>query len=331
MIQAPAFWWQNRQTLAGRLLQPLGQLYGRLTSRRMARLAPQAPIPVICVGNFVVGGAGKTPTALALAGLLKARGEQVYFLSRGHGGQARVQPLLVEPDRHQAGQVGDEPLLLARAAPTIVCRDRLAGALHAARHGASVVIMDDGMQNPSIAKNLALAVVDGEVGVGNGRCFPAGPLRAPLADQMPWADGLVVIGEMREARAVAALAQSAGKSIFKARLQTEPQTAAGLDGKAVYAFAGIGRPDKFFETLASTGAVVTGTRAFPDHHPFTAGDCLRLQQAAGERRALLVTTEKDAVRLPRSLDFVALPIRLVFADERQVGQMLVAALARARG
>jgi tetraacyldisaccharide 4'-kinase len=329
MIQAPAFWWQD-QALAGRLLQPIGRLYGRVTVRRMARQAPRAPVPVVCVGNFVVGGAGKTPTALALGRLLQARGETVYFLSRGHGGHSRQRPLLVEPDAHRADQIGDEPLLLARVAPTIVCRDRFAGAIEAARHGASVVVMDDGMQNPTIAKSLVLAVVDGGVGIGNGRCFPAGPLRAPLAEQLRWADALVVVGAMHEARRVAALAQSAGKFILKASLQAEPQTAARLDGKAVYGFAGIGRPDKFFETLAATGAVVTGTRAFPDHHPFTARDCRQLQQDARERRALLVTTEKDAVRLPHSLAFEALPIRLLFADDRQVSQILSAALTRAR-
>jgi tetraacyldisaccharide 4'-kinase len=327
-MQTPAFWWQDGKALAGRLLQPLGLLYGRVTSWRMARSPPRAPVPVICIGNFVVGGAGKTPTALAIGGLLKARGERVFFLSRGHGGQKRLQPLLVEKDRHRAEQVGDEPLLLARAAPTIVCRDRLAGALSAAQQGASVVVMDDGMQNPAIAKTLVLAVVDGSVGIGNGRCFPAGPLRAPLADQLPWADALVVIGEMRDARPVAALAQSAGKTILKAKLEVEPVAAARLDGKAVYGFAGIGRPEKFFETLASTGAIVTGTRAFPDHHAFSASDCRALQEAAARHRALLVTTEKDLVRLPRSFDCIALPIRLVFADERQVRQSLDTALSR---
>jgi tetraacyldisaccharide 4'-kinase len=330
MMQAPAFWWQSRSALAGRLLHPLGQLYGCATVWRMARAGQAAPVPVICVGNFVVGGAGKTPTALALARLLQAQNEAVFFLSRGHGGTARQAPVLVDGDRHRADQVGDEPLLLARTAPTIVCRDRLAGAIQAARQGASVIVMDDGMQNPTIAKTLVMAVVDGSDGVGNGRCFPAGPLRAPLADQLPWADALIVVGEMRGARPVAAVAQSAGKPILKARLKAEPETAGRLDGKRVFGFAGIGRPDKFFETLAATGAVVTGTRAFADHHPFSADDCLSLQTAARERHALLVTTEKDAVRLPKTLNFVALPISLHFTDPRQASQMLSAALAKAR-
>ncbi len=329
-MQAPAFWWQSRNALAGRLLHPLGQLYGHVTVWRMAGTGQPAPVPVICVGNFVVGGAGKTPTVLALARLLQAQGEAVFFLSRGHGGTSRREPVLVDGNRHRADQVGDEPLLLARTAPTIVCRDRLAGAMRAARQGASVIVMDDGMQNPTIAKTLVIAVVDGRDGVGNGRCFPAGPLRAPLADQLPWADALIVVGEMRGARPVAAFAQSAGKPILKARLKAEPESAARLDGKRVFGFAGIGRPDKFFETLAATGAVVTGTRAFPDHYPFNPADCRRLQAAASERHALLVTTEKDAVRLPKTLNFLALPISLHFADERQASQMLLAALAKSR-
>jgi tetraacyldisaccharide 4'-kinase len=204
-MRAPAFWLAETPGVVARLLHPIGALYGAITAWHMGSLGTTTSVPILCVGNFTVGGAGKTPSAIALGKLLRARGETIYFLSRGHGGRRRpgAEPLLVDALHHDAAIVGDEPLLLARVAPTIVSRDRAAGARTAARLGASLIIMDDGMQNPTIAKQCVLVAVDGRTGVGNGLCFPAGPLRAPLARQIEFAHALIMIGDMAAGRSVA--------------------------------------------------------------------------------------------------------------------------------
>jgi tetraacyldisaccharide 4'-kinase len=327
-MRAPQFWWRDRPALVAELLRPLGSLYGRISVARMRRRATVPSIPILCVGNFVVGGAGKTPTAMALALLLQNRGETVFFLSRGHGGTQRAKPLLVDLRQHSAGAVGDEPLLLARLAPTVVSRDRVAGAALAAGLGASLIIMDDGMQNPTIVKHCVLAVVDGGIGIGNGLCFPAGPLRAPIGAQIEWAHAIVLVGDIAAGRSIVGLAQTAAKPVLKARLVADPQTAAKLDGQRVVAFAGIARPEKFFETLERSGAIVVGQRAFSDHYRFTAADCADLHRQAKRRRAILVTTEKDWVRLPPGFPARPLPVSLVFADERQVARLLTETLRR---
>jgi tetraacyldisaccharide 4'-kinase len=329
-MHAPEFWWRDRPGPVAQLLRPLGSLYGRISVARMASAPTLPTIPILCVGNFVVGGAGKTPTAMALAQLLKSRGETVFFLSRGHGGDQRAKPLLVDPHQHSARAVGDEPLLLARLAPTIVSRDRLAGAVFAARLGASLIIMDDGMQNPTIAKHCVLAVVDGRTGIGNGLCFPAGPLRAPIEAQIHWAHAIILIGDIAAGRSIVSLAQTLAKPVLKARLVADPRTAAELDGQRIIAFAGIARPEKFFETLERSGAIVVGQCAFSDHHRFTAADCDELRSQAKRQRAILVTTEKDWVRLPAGFPARALPVALVFADERQVARLLAETLLRRR-
>ncbi len=322
MIGAPDFWWQDETSTLARLLAPLGKIYGAITTKRMGRPGWRANVPVICVGNFVAGGAGKTPTAIALARMLLNSGERVFFLSRGHGGARQATPRLVDPAQHRARDVGDEPLLLARVAPVIVTPDRAAGARLAEAQGASVIIMDDGMQNPSLAKTLTLAVVDGASGIGNGYCIPAGPLRAPLDVQMRYTDALIVIGELRGARPLAQAAQAQGKPVLRGRLVPDAATAARLDGARVFAFAGIGRPEKFFETVSACGATLLGTRGFPDHHAYSAVDRVRLERQAEQQRALLVTTEKDAVRLPKDFPALALPVALEFLDRNAVQAML---------
>jgi tetraacyldisaccharide 4'-kinase len=326
-MRAPAFWFAQKPGVLAHVLRPIGAVYGAITARRMASAGAVSSVPVICVGNFSVGGAGKTPAALSLARLLKNQGETVYFLSRGHGGRRHgSEPLLVDPLRHTATMVGDEPLLLARLAPTVISRDRLAGAHVAARLGASVIIMDDGMQNPSIAKHLVLAVVDGRTGIGNGLCFPAGPLRAPLASQLPFAHALIMIGDMAAGRSVAAIAQLCSKPVLRAQLVPDPAAEASLGGRRVFAFAGIADPEKFFRTVEQCGAVLVGRRSFSDHHPFTNADCRQLSQAAANARALLITTEKDLVRLPKGFQAIALPVSLAFANERQVTRLVTQAL-----
>jgi len=287
MRPAPEFW--ARDGIAAQLLQPLAWAHEAAGAARRAMVHPwRAPVPVICVGNLVAGGAGKTPVVLSLAQRLSARGARPHILSRGYGGRA-AGPLRVDPARHGAAEVGDEPLLLAAAAPTWVARDRAAGARAAAAAGAGLILMDDGFQNPHLQKDLALLVIDGAYGFGNGRIIPAGPLREPVAAALARADAVVRIGE-DEAGVAASLG---GVPVLAAALAPVADTV--FDGP-VAAFAGIGRPAKFFRTLAATGARIVAQHAFPDHHPYTERDLARLAAAAGGTQ--LVTTEKDAVRLP---------------------------------
>jgi tetraacyldisaccharide 4'-kinase len=282
-------------------------------------------VPVVCVGNFTAGGAGKTPTALRLAAMLRAAGESPVFLTRGYGGRLSG-PLRVEA-QHESPEVGDEPLLLARTAPTIVSRDRPAGARLAARQGASVIVMDDGLQNPSLAKDLSIAVVDGAAGFGNRMPLPSGPLRAPLAAQWPRADAVLIIGDGAAGVAVAREARALGKSVWHGRLSPASDAAARLHGRRVLAFAGIGRPEKAFETVRECGAEVVATRAFPDHHAFSAADVAALRTEARRRELMLVTTEKDLVRLPGVNDVLALPVTLEVDHEADLLAFVLARLS----
>lgn len=321
MMRAPAFWFTERPDWRARTLWPFGALYGAVTTRRMGAHGARAGVPVVCVGNFVAGGAGKTPAALAIAALLREMGETPAFLSRGYGGTAgRDAPLRVDPDRHDAALVGDEPLLLARRAPTLVAADRRAGAEAARRAGASVIVMDDGLQNRSLHQDVRFAVVDGASGVGNGFCVPAGPLRAPLSAQMPHVTAVVLIGAGAAGERVALAAARAGKPVLRARLQPDPEQARALAGRDVVAFAGIGRPEKFFATLREIGARVVATHAFGDHHPYAREEIAGLQAEAEARGAMLLTTEKDMARLssalltPHATAPTALRVRLEFDD-----------------
>src|ERR1700727_2476650 len=219
-VKAPRFWSKPRPTLLARLLQPTGWAYGRVTARRMREQGARAGAPTICVGNFVAGGAGKTPAALALARMLIGDGRRVAFLSRGYGGAERVEPLLVDANTHTAAMVGDEPLLLAKLAQCWVGADRVRSARSAVEAGANVLVLDDGLQNPGLVKELAFAVVDGETGFGNGLCVPAGPLRAPVLAQLPLVRGLIVLGgDDAAASRIAALAP--GKPLVRASLEPD--------------------------------------------------------------------------------------------------------------
>lgn len=328
-MRAPAFW-QRAPSLAANLLRPAGFVYGAVAARRMRRAGERAGVPVICVGNFTAGGAGKTPTALAIAQMLTEAGERPVFLTRGYGGRLHG-PVRVDPARHGALDVGDEPLLLVRIAPAIVARDRPAGARLAVAEGASVIVMDDGLQNPSLAKDLRIAVVDGETGVGNGLCLPAGPLRAPLSAQWPRIDGAIVIGAGAGGEAVARETLRAGKPLIRARLEPDPAAAAGLRGRRVLAFAGIGRPAKFFATLAACGAEIAARQAFPDHHSFTAPEMAALVARAEADGLALVTTEKDFARIETAPALRAyapriapVPVRLALDGDGALRNMLAA-------
>jgi tetraacyldisaccharide 4'-kinase len=274
----------------------LGRIYGRLAEARFARGEPYCSrLPVICIGNFTAGGGGKTPTAIAVAALLAKLGAKPSFLTRGYGGASKG-PIQVK-DGHSAAEIGDEPLLLAAAAPTMVSADRAAGAQAIEATGASVIVMDDGFQNPSLAKDLSLIVVDAAVGLGNGLVMPAGPLRAPLEAQLDRADALVVIGDGSKAAVLIEAFAGQGKKVLKARI-VPLQDKRWLGVLPVIGFAGIARPEKFFATLRNYGARLVDTRPFPDHHRYHERDARRLLEAAKEKNAMLVTTEKDFVRLP---------------------------------
>ena len=321
MSQAPGFWWHETPGPAARLLAPIGHVYGALSARRMARAGTRVPAPVVCVGNFSLGGTGKTPTALAVAVLLRDLGRRPAFLSRGYGGSL-TGPVRVDPARHGAAQVGDEPLLLARAGPAFVARDRVAGAQTCLADGADVVVMDDGLQNPGLAKDLSIAVFDGAVGLGNGRVFPAGPLRAPAAAQWPRIHAALVIGEGAPGARILAEARARGLPALRGRLVPDPAAAAALAGRPVLAFAGIGRPQKFFASLREIGAEIRETRAFPDHHAFTAAEVAGLVADAARANLLLVTTEKDRVRLPDDLPVATLPVVLALDEPEALAALL---------
>jgi len=320
-MRAPDFW--KRDGLAARLLAPLGALYGLSVRARLSRARPyRAKACVLCVGNLTAGGSGKTPVAMALARMLEARGQKVVFLTRGYGGRLGG-PVRVDPAQYNAVDVGDEALLLATVAPTVVARDRGRGAELADTLGAQVIVMDDGFQNFQLAKDLSILVVDAESGFGNRRLIPAGPLREPVEQGLQRANAVVLMGD-------GAFALPAFRGpVYRAHLR--PSAPDGLKGRAVFAMAGIGRPEKFFRTLEAMGARVIGTKPFPDHHPYTAQEIEAVKREAANAGALLVTTEKDLVRIEanRRDGIVSVPVHAVFAGDPNPGMMLDR-LARAR-
>src|SRR2546425_458682 len=278
------------------LLKPLAALYGAVAAHRLKREGLAAGVPVLCVGNYHGGGAGKTPTVLALAKLLRELGENPVVLSRGYGGKLRG-PVRVDPACHSAADVGDEPLMLAATLVVVVAKDRVAGVVLAKSQGASVILMDDGFQNPAVAKDASLIVIDSERGLGNGRVIPAGPLRAPLAVQLDRTDALVMIGGGSGADAVAGSIAGAGKPVLRARFLADDTSLAALRGKRALAFAGIGDPVRFFTTLAGSGIEVVRGRAFADHHAFSRREIEALVAEAKRDGLIPVTTEKDLARL----------------------------------
>ncbi len=336
MPRAPVFWW-NEPGLVAHLLAPAAALYGAIAGARLKRPGFRAPVPVLCVGDPTLGGGGKTPAVIALAEILSAVGEIPHILSRGYGGRTPG-PVLVDPARTDARAVGDEPLLLAHAAPTWVARDRVAAAKSAAARGASALLLDDGFQNPSLAKDLSLLVLDGETGIGNARVFPAGPLRAPLMAQLARAQAVIRIGQGRAGEAVVAAAKAHRLPVLAARLVPDSAIARSLSGTRLLAFAGIARPEKFFATLRAIGAEVVERRAFPDHHTYTAIEAQALLADARVKNLRLATTEKDRARMqgdPALAELaaaaVAVPVKLEFEDRAAVQALVAGALASARG
>jgi tetraacyldisaccharide 4'-kinase len=319
-MRAPEFW--KTDSVAAALLSPLGTLYGLSVRARHSRANPYRPkARVLCVGNLTAGGSGKTPVAIALADALTLRGMKVASLSRGYGGRLRG-PVQVDQARHAVTDVGDEALLLAAHGISIVARDRAAGARLADLIGADVIIMDDGFQNFGISKDLSLVVVDAQTAFGNGRLIPAGPLREPVAQGLARADAIVLMGDGAHDFA------PFGGAILRAHLvPTAPEAVRGRD---VLAFAGIGRPEKFFETLRLLGARVIAAHPFADHHRFTVSELAALKQAARKSGALLVTTQKDFVRLDAAAreSIVPVPVHAAFSDQGAL-QLLLDRIATA--
>lgn len=314
-MKAPYFWSadldpRSREAapLTRFLLTPVSMIYLWALRRKLARAQPQtAPVPVICIGNLTAGGAGKTPVTEAIRNRINSAGLRAASLSRGHGGAERG-PLKVDPARHTYRDVGDEPLLLAQSGEAWIGRERPEAARAMAADGARIILMDDGHQNPSLHKDLTLIVIDAGAPFGNGEVLPRGPLREPVPEGLARAQGVVLMGEGPVPRAVAA----SGLPVIRARLQP---VAAPPPGPLV-GFAGIGRPQKFFDSLKETGAELADAVPFADHHPYTKGDIQFLRSLAHDHAARLITTTKDHVRLPPDVqaEVHAWPVTAVFED-----------------
>lgn len=318
----PSFWYPKDKAdlpLQAKLLQPLSWLYKcGFNIHQGVSNSQNAEIPIICIGNLSAGGTGKTPTCISFVDHLREAGivQNPYFLMRGYGGAERG-PLLVDLKKHNAWDVGDEPLILAQHAPTIISADRVAGAKLAAAQSADVVIMDDGLQNPGIHKDLTIIVVNGEMGFGNGLMMPAGPLREPLSSGLAKADAFFLIGQDK-ADAKALL--PSGIPIFEAELEAEQDKLPAKDQKYL-AFAGLGYPEKFFNFLKDElGYDIVETLAFADHCPYHRQDVQDLRKKAKDKDAMLITTVKDYLRLPKGYkdDIFTVPVSMKFQAPKKL-------------
>jgi tetraacyldisaccharide 4'-kinase len=313
----------------------VARIWAALAERRMLRPPSfRAPVPVVCVGNFVVGGAGKTPTAIALARLARSRGLKPGMLASGYGGAARA-PVRVDASVNTADEVGDEALLLAAVAPTVVARDRVAGARRLIEENVDIIIMDDGFQNPALALDLALVAVDAASGIGNGLTIPSGPMRLPLIPQMRRADALLVVGKGTAADPLIRAAARAGRPVLNAEIR--PVRVRDWRKDPILAYAGIGHPEKFFAALRAAAAPVAKTLAFADHYSYGEVDAVKLLQIAEREKLRLVTTEKDLARLSGKTGALAtlrerseaFQVMLEFENPAAVGEMIDAAVGHA--
>ncbi len=330
-MQAPEFWNHRRgpgsSPVTRTLLEPLSWIYQAGATVKASAVKPFRPsAPVVCVGNLTLGGTGKTPVTIALLERLKAKGVTAHALTRGYGGRKRG-PLRVDGDVHTYEDVGDEPLLLARAGPTWVAKSKVAGARAAVQDGAEVVIMDDGFQNPTLVKDACFVLIDAQSGLGNGRVFPAGPLREGPRAGLRRADAIIVIGEDADMDAPWRTQAPTGVPILRAHLAPRGPLPLG----PVFAFAGIARPQKFFDALYQAGADLKATMTFPDHHPFTEAELKDVRENARRHNALMITTEKDYVRLPRDLRRLvhSWPVGVEFEEPEKVDAVIERAMDRA--
>lgn len=293
--KTPDFWWNRELSVPAILLLPIAHFYGRTAKKRMlSDSRTSSKLPVICVGNYVVGGTGKTPFAIALYNLLKDKNYNPTFMLRGYGGKLKG-PVMVDPKNHNAREVGDEALLLADVGPTVVATNRQQGATFVENTSSDIIIMDDGFQNSSLKKDVSIVLIDAEVGMGNGHCMPAGPLRAPIDTQIRKTDILVVVGNGEGSDPV--IRRAARKGLMPNFATLEPKATEGQIGKPVLAYAGIGRPQKFFNSAKEVGFKVMHECLFPDHHFFSEGEMRQLLNLAEEQSLILLTTSKDKARL----------------------------------
>jgi tetraacyldisaccharide 4'-kinase len=324
MMKAPKFWYQP-PGLTSWALAPLAAMWRLVTNMKRARAHPYiAPVPVISIGNLTVGGTGKTPIVQVVAEYLSARGVKVHILSRGYGGRLKG-PVQVDIKRHSSDDVGDEPLLLAESAPVWIARDRAQAAQAAVKAGAQLLVLDDGHQNLTLAIDCALAVVDAATGFGNGHIVPAGPLRESIADGLARAQGIILMGEGE------AVDKNAFGSLPLARAHLQPVGVESMAGMRAFAFAGIGRPQKFFDTVKQAGLNLVGTREFADHHAYHGGEIMKLLVQAEQADAILITTQKDWVRLepPFRLQVSVLMVKAMFDDAMSLEHLLAPVLTRA--
>ncbi len=318
-MRAPGFW--KDKTLLSAALLPASAIYGGIARlRRACMKTERVPVRVICIGNLIAGGAGKTPVALALGAIMKKQGKNAHYLSRGYKSRNRG-VTLVDRAAHNAQDVGDEPLLLSEVLPTWVAVDRVAGAMAAMKAGANMVIMDDGFQNPRLHKDVSFLVIDGHYGFGNERLLPSGPLREPVREAMKRVNAIIMIDDDKYG-----ILRYVPQDIPVIRAQIRPVSSADfLKEKQIVAFCGIARPRKFYRTLQNMGCAIRKHISYPDHHVFTPGDIQFLREKAKEFDSMLVTTEKDYVRLPEDMraEVKVLPVEVVFADEDALLKILL--------
>lgn len=318
-MKTPSHW--NDKNIIAMLLRPFGWIYGGVTALRLKLIKPQkAAVPVICVGNLTAGGTGKTPVSISLAKLLKRNSVKPFFVTRGYGGTSS--DVIVDPKKHSANDVGDEPLLLNEVAPVVVNHNRYRGALKAEQHGAQCIIMDDGFQNPSLHKDLSLLVVDGGYGFGNNLCIPAGPLREFKHCGLKRADALIVIGsdDHNITKQIKNIPVFYGKIV-----PIKPQNTS----KSIIAFAGIGRPDKFYNSLKEVGFHLLKKIDFPDHHFYEEYELNKIITKAQTLNTEIYTTSKDYVKIPLALrhHFKVLEIEIEWEDEKELESFILSSLS----